>query len=174
MELAQESDFPVTQTQDGFARNSRPLPPSSQAWAARRKTLSIEDVKLRQCKLGELGWLVSVSRPDICARLARITSRVNSSQGGDAYRKNDLAETVKVWQQAASLRYSSSPHLRKPVRGDGDGETRQRGGEIHEGTMTLAGGSDAGCGDLSTQGGCRLGFEIGLMPSTFRGPCLFF
>ena len=117
MELAQESDFPVTQTQDGFARNSRPLPPSSQAWAARRKTLSIEDVKLRQCKLGELGWLVSVSRPDICARLARIASRVNSLQGSDVYRINDLVETVKMRRQAAILKNASSPHTSKHAKG---------------------------------------------------------
>ena len=54
MELVLESDFPATLAQDEFARNLKPLPTSPQLWAARQKTLSIEDIKLRQSKLGEL------------------------------------------------------------------------------------------------------------------------
>ena len=100
----QVSDVPVTLTQDEFARNSEPLPTSPQLWAGRQKTLSIEDIKLRQCKLGELCLLATVSRPDIGARSAHIASRVNSLQGSDMYRINDLVKTAKVWQQAAILK----------------------------------------------------------------------
>lgn len=35
MELAQESDFSATQTQDEFAKNLQPLPTSPQLWPAR-------------------------------------------------------------------------------------------------------------------------------------------
>ena len=94
MDLVLKGDFSVTLTRDEFARNSNPLPPSPQAWVARRKTLSIEDVKLRRRNLGEPGWLASVSRPDICARPPRIAPRVNSLQGRGVYGINDLVETV--------------------------------------------------------------------------------
>ena len=36
--------------------------------------------------------------------------------------------------------------------------------------MTLVGWSDAAYGDQSTEGKCRLGFVIGLMSSTLKGP----
>ena len=71
MELAQERDFWVSLTPDECAKKLLPLPTSPQLRAARQKKLPIEDIKLRQCKLGELRWLATVSRPDICARLAR-------------------------------------------------------------------------------------------------------
>ena len=116
--MAQESDFPVTLTQDDFAQNSKPLPTPPRLRAARQKTFSIEDIKLRQCKLGELFRLATVSRPDICARLARIASRVNSLQGSDVNRINDLAKTVSVWPQAAILKYFSSPHVSRHAKGD--------------------------------------------------------
>ena len=73
--------------------------------------MSPEDVKLCQCKLGELCWLATVSRPDICARLARISSRINELTGSDVYRINDLVKTVKQWQPATILKYMSSLKL---------------------------------------------------------------
>ena len=72
MELSQDNSLSVTLAQKEFAEKLQPLGTSPQLWAARRKLLSPEDVKLRQCKLGELCWLATVSRQDICARLARI------------------------------------------------------------------------------------------------------
>ena len=90
MELEQDAVFSATLTQKEFTENLKPLGTSPRLWAARQKRLSPEDVKLCQCKLGELCWLVRVSRPDICARLARISSRINELTGGDVYRINDL------------------------------------------------------------------------------------
>ena len=103
--LAQESGFSVILTQDEFAQNLKPLPASPQLWAVRQKTLAIAAIKLRQCKLGELCWLATASRPDICARRGRIAPRVNSSQGSDVYRINDLAQTFKEWGRAAIPKY---------------------------------------------------------------------
>ena len=68
--------------------------------AARQKLLPSEDVHLRQSMLGELRCLATVSRPDICARLACIASRINSLQGSEVYRINDLIKTVKTWHEA--------------------------------------------------------------------------
>ena len=100
VELVHDNDLSVTPTRDEFTQNLRPLPTTPQLWAARQKTLSLEDMKLRQCELGELCRLATVSAPDICARLACIASRVNSRQGSDAYCINDLVKSVKVRQEA--------------------------------------------------------------------------
>ena len=78
MGLEQADNFSAPLTRADFTRNLQPWRTSPELWAARQKLLSPEDVKLRQCKLGELCWLATVSRPDICARLARIASRINS------------------------------------------------------------------------------------------------
>ena len=91
-----------------FAKNFQPLGTSPELWAARQKLLSPEDAKLRQCKLGGLCRPATVSRREICAKLARIASRINSLQGADVYRINDLAKTVKKWQPATVLKYFSS------------------------------------------------------------------
>ena len=154
MELSQDSSFSVTLTQKDFAEKLQPLGTSPQLWAARQKLLSPEDVKLRQCKLGELCWLATVSRPDICARLARIASRINELTGSDVYRINDLVKTVKTWQKATQLKYASSLKWDDP-----------------SGAMTLAGWSDAAYGNTTRMGKCRLGYIIGVTSSNFCGPC---
>ena len=74
MEFSQNNSFSVTLTQKDFAEKLKPLGTSPQLWDAPQKLLSPEHVKLCQCKLGELCWLATISRPDICARLARIAS----------------------------------------------------------------------------------------------------
>ena len=89
MDFLQIHDFSATATQREFARDLQPLPNAPKLWSSRRLWLSLEDTELRQCKLGELCWLATVSRPDICARLARIAYRINSLQGSDVYRIND-------------------------------------------------------------------------------------
>ena len=96
----------------------------------------------------------TVSRPDICARLARIASRINALKGSDVYRINDLAKTVKTWQKATQLQYASSLKLGDPG-----------------GTMTLAGWSDAAYGNTSRMGKCRSGYIVGVMSSNLCGPC---
>ena len=74
------------------------------------RTASPEDIKSRPYRLGEQCWLATASRPDICARLARIASRMHSLHGSDAYRINDLVKTVTAWQRAAILKYPSPSH----------------------------------------------------------------
>ena len=136
-ELAQASDFSVTLTQDKFARDC--LSTSPQLRTVRQKTLATENVKLRQRKLRELCRLATVSRPDICARLALFAPRVNSLQGSDVSRIDGPAKPAKVWQQATVLKYLSSSHARKPEHGREDGRMRKRSQEIHGWTITLAG-----------------------------------
>ena len=111
-------------------------------------------MKLCQCKLGELCWLATVSRPDICARLARIASRINALTGSDVYRINDLVKTVKTWQKATQLKYASSLQWDDP-----------------SGAMALVGWSDAAYGNTTCVGKCRLGYLIGVMSSNLCGPC---
>ena len=72
MELAQEKDFSGTLTRKDFAKNLKPLPTSPESREGRKSPLSMGDIKLRHCKLGEHCWVAAVSRPDIRACLARI------------------------------------------------------------------------------------------------------
>ena len=157
IELVQDSNFSVILTQGYFAKNLQPLGTSPELWAARQKLLSPEDVKMRQCKLGGLCWLATVSRPDICARLARIASRINALQGGDIYRIDDLVETEKKWQPATV----SSGKLGKENLALRHEDVRYRKEKIHGDAMTILGWSDAACGGESSLGKCRLGYVIG-------------
>ena len=70
-------------------------PSLSRDWS---RALSDEELQTCQSKLGELCWLATVSRPDICARLARFSANLNSVKVIDIYRINDLIKTVKKWQ----------------------------------------------------------------------------
>ena len=112
MELAQDSNFSATLPQEEFAKNLQPLPTTPKLLAVRQQLLPLEDVKLRQCKLGELCWPSTVSRPDICARLARIASRINSLQGSDVYRINDLSKTARLWRKDVVFKFAASSQLR--------------------------------------------------------------
>ena len=124
--LARGSVPSASLTHEKFAKNLQPLSTSPQLQAARQETSPIEDVKLRRRKHGELCWLATLSRPDICARLAGIASCVSSSQGS-----NDLVKTVQAWQRATILKYCSSPHMSEHARGDLERKMRQRGEKIH-------------------------------------------
>ena len=64
-----------------------------------------EELQSCQSKLGELCWLATVSRPDVCARLARISANLNYLQVVDIYRINDLIKTVKLWQKRRTPKY---------------------------------------------------------------------
>ena len=95
LELPQEADFSIELTQAEFATQLQPLETCPALWKARQRPLP-DDEKLKcQCKLGELCWLATVSRPDICARLAQLASKVNDLQESDIYRINDLIRTAK-------------------------------------------------------------------------------
>ena len=89
-------------------------------------------INLRQCNLGEVCWVASVSRPDICARLARIASWISALCGSDVYRINELVRAAEGWQQATALKYaSSSLSWEAPGRGDKvHGVLRKRGGTV--------------------------------------------
>merc|ERR1712215_525615 len=144
---------------------------SPQLWAARQKLLSPEDVKLCQCKLGELCWLATVSRPDICARLAQLSSKGNELQGSDIYRINALIKSVKADQPRTILKYASSSFPLFPAGTDRRGRPRSYGERLSSGALSLVGWSDAAYGDLSQNGKCRLGYLISIMSSSLSGPC---
>ena len=110
MEAPRGNDFSVKVNQEEFAKNLKPIPTSLGLRAARQRTLPLEASKLRQCNLGELFWLAAISRPETRSRPARIAYRANSLQGSNVYRTEDLVETAKVWRQATTLKYASSPH----------------------------------------------------------------
>ena len=104
-------------------------------------------------KTGGLSWQATISRPDTCARLARIALRLNSRHGSDVSRINPLAETLRAWQQTA-------PHPLPGARRDVDGRMRARGEKAHRGMTSIAG----------WRGRCRLGNVVGLMsPAFFTG-----
>ena len=98
---------------------------------------------MRQCELGELSWLATVSRPDICVRLARIAFRINALQGGDVYRINDLAKTAKKWQPATVQKSASSGKLGQENLALRDKDVRYRNEKIHGGAMSLVEWLDA-------------------------------
>ena len=143
MELLQKADFSVTLTQAEVARQSELLDSSSAFWKRRQRPLSDEEKLLRQCKMGELRWLATVSRPDICARLAQLASKVNDLQGCDIYRKNSLVKTAKIDQPRAVLKYASSPFPLFPAGSEARGRHRVDGEKAHGGTLSLVGWSDA-------------------------------
>ena len=101
--------------------------------------------------------------PDLRARPAQLGSKVNSAQGSDFYRMNDLIKTARgshqngssqgrdfSAQQAAVFKYQSG---------------------LRQGTLTLAGRSDATYGDQTKDGRWRVGCLINVLPSSLRGPC---
>ena len=170
-ESAQDSAFSVTLTRGDFAESLRPLGTSPQFWAARRKSLSPGNAKLRQSKLGELCRLATVSRPDICPRLARIASRINTLKGCDVYRINDLVKIAKRRQPATVLKYVSSAQPDQENSAPRDENARRRKETIRQNARTSVGRSDAAYGDKSSLGELRLGYFIGLILPNICGPC---
>ena len=70
---------------------------------------------MRPRNLGELRWVATVSRPDPCARLAKLASRINPLRSSDAYHIRNMARAVKARQMAAALKYASSSHPRRDL-----------------------------------------------------------
>ena len=93
-----------------------------------------------------------MSRPDICARLARIGSRINSLRGVGDVRINDLAKTVKKWQPTTVLKYFSSGKQGQGSLAERTGDERHRNERIHGKAMTPVGRSGAAFGDQSSLG----------------------
>ena len=98
--LLQELDFLVELSLGESTKNLKSLPPPPWLRIARQQPPSPGAIRLRECKLGESRGLATVSRPDICTRLARVAHRVDLSQGSDVHRINGLVGTVQVWQRA--------------------------------------------------------------------------
>ena len=157
MELSQQPDFSVTLTQKEFTCRLQPLETSPALWKRRQGPLSDEEKLLRQCKMGELCWLATVSRPDICARLAQLATKVNNLQGSDIYRINALFKSVKNDQSRTVLKYASSSFPLFPARSDRRGRSRSYGERLCAGSLSLADWSDAAYGVPSQNGKCRWG-----------------
>ena len=142
--LSEENDFSKKLNQEAFAKNLKPLHASPELWASRQRPLPPYGIKLRQRELGKLRRLAPLSRPDICAKLARIVSRVNSLRDSEIYR----------------------------IRGEKiHCGTRAGREQIHRGATSLIGRSDAAHGSQSGEEKCQLGHVKGLMSSTLKGPC---
>ena len=116
---------------------------------------------------------MTVSRPDICARLAQLASRVNDLQGSNIYRINALIKTAKTEQPRAVLKYASSSSPRFPASLDPRGRLRGNGERVRSSTLSLVGWSDAAYGDRLQNGRCCLGYLSGITTSFLfcSGPC---
>ena len=121
MEASQANDFSAWPTLEELTKGLRPISTSPELWATRQRALPFGEIKVGQCKLGELRSLETVSRPDIRARLPRFALRANTPSGGDVYRNNDLVQTGKEGQGGAVLKEASTSHLITPARGVFDG-----------------------------------------------------
>ena len=84
MEVTRRKDSPAKLTQVKAPKSLEIVPTS------RQRPLPPDEIMLRQCELGELCLLATVSGPNFCAGLARLSSRVRSLQGSDIYRIDDL------------------------------------------------------------------------------------
>ena len=125
MALSQEEEFPATLTQADSAKNPKPLPTSSASRAGREESLSMDFIKLRQCKSGEARRVIAVKLPDICARLARIASSIHPVCGSGVFRKNELVRVVKDWRRATALSHAlgRSDKVRRAPRTRGSTNT---------------------------------------------------
>ena len=168
VEPYKENDNSVTLAQEEFSKDLEPSGASLEVWAARQRPLSSEEIKLSRCKLGELRWLATVSRPVISARLARIASRTNPLQGSGIYCINDLVRIAMECQRATVLKYASPSRPSVSACGDFNGRVRSRGCKVHCGVMSLVGWPDAAFGGKSPGGERRLGIAIGLISSILK------
>ena len=127
METSQVTDFLDELTQENFTNAPKSIPTRLALWVIRRLPLSLEEIEECQRTSGALRRLATVSRPHICARLARLAARVESSQETDIYRINDLAKTGKYRQLATDSEYAAAFRPITPTRGDVEGRTKARG-----------------------------------------------
>ena len=137
--VLQKDDGSVEVTQKALTDLLRPIDTSLSRWKDRNRPLSEEELQICQRKLGELCWLATASRPDICDCWAHFSAKLKSVQGIDIYRINDLIKTVKKGQSDCALNFFAgfpNPSRRSLSRPD-DGWGKPR--TIHEDTMLLAG-----------------------------------
>ena len=104
----------LNKTQKNFTDLLCTIATSPSLWRDRNKLLSDVEPQICQIKLGELCWLATVSRPGICARLARFPANLNGLQVIDIYRINDLIKIAKHWKGGCALKYRAG--LPKPAK----------------------------------------------------------
>ena len=172
MEASQANDFSVKLTQWNATDAPKCMSTASELWATRRRSFSLEEVRLCRCKLGELCRLSRVSRSDLRARLAPRASRVNSLQGSGIYRTNDLAGTTEEFREGAVSKNISISFPSEAMPRDAVAKVRPRGCscEVRCGAISWVGWSDAGAGGRTNWGRRRLGYVIACAASTLRGP----
>ena len=88
--------FRVEPTQEKFTYILKRLLTCTVLRATCQHTSSLEDIKFRQGKKGQLCSPATASQPGICARLAGTAPRGNSRQGNDVYQTHELARTVHL------------------------------------------------------------------------------
>ena len=94
---AQEKSFlyvGMEAPQMNFTKSPKPFPNAPTVWAPWQRPSSLDEIEKSQSKLQGSRRLATVSRPAVCARLARLAAGGNFLLGCDIYRINDLVETV--------------------------------------------------------------------------------
>ena len=89
MEQSQANDALMHSAEGDFTGALRPIPTTPELRASGRRPPLVEEIRTRQCKLGDLRWLATVLRADICVRPAQMAARVRPHQGSYVYRIHD-------------------------------------------------------------------------------------
>ena len=113
-DVLQKNDGYVEITRGTFADLLCYTNTSPSLWMDRNRPLDDEELQICQSKLGELCWLETASRPDMCARLARFSASPACLKVIDMYRINDLIKLVMEGQGNCTLKYYVG--LPKPAR----------------------------------------------------------
>ena len=166
VKLAQNTDVSAAWAQEGSPKSLKYLPTSLELRAGRDRPLMEVETEMRQCKLGVTRWFAAASRPDICARLAKLASRINPLRGSGVYRINDLVRAAMGRQHGKMLEYASPSHLwgAPDFTGETTNDMRNRGKKIHCGATSSEEWSDAAYGDQSTVGKCLPEYVTGQCP----------
>ena len=90
--LHQSNNFSVTMTRQEFTGASQSNPTTKELWVSRQRTLR-------------------ALRPDICARLVQLVSKVKPLPGSDICQGNDLNLTAKEWRQPCVPEHQPGPHV---------------------------------------------------------------
>ena len=69
-------------------------------WGRRKGLLAGDENLLCQCKMGELGWSATISRPDIGVRSIQLSSKVNALQGSNIHWINAWIKSVNADHRA--------------------------------------------------------------------------
>ena len=101
MGILQRKDFLLTVTQKTRTDELQLLPKSADLWKQGELVLGLKKPAVAK-KLGELCWLATASRPDICACLAALAAKVNQLRVCDVHRINDLICAKKRCRIASS------------------------------------------------------------------------